>query len=102
MTIHPVFAIRSVNPKHPDLATVTWMRWFPPDPECPEDDCPPATHFAAYVRAGRGFSLIVGIGESEDEARSAGLATVAATQARQDGVKARLDKAEASFAARGL
>jgi hypothetical protein len=93
ITIRPVYECRFLQG---DILP-HWLRHDPEDPESP-----PATRYAAYVRAGRGFSLIVGIGATEDEARSAGLATVAATQARQDGVKARLDKAEASFAARGL
>jgi hypothetical protein len=88
MTIHPVFAIRSVNPKHPDLATVTWMRWFPPDPEFPDEACPPATHFAAYVRVLEGFSLIVGLGGTEDEALSRGLQTVI----KQEAAKAKIER----------
>jgi hypothetical protein len=93
ITIRPVYECRFLQG---DILP-HWLRHDPEDPESP-----PATRYAAYVRVLEGFSLIVGLGGTEDEARSAGLATVAATQARQDGVKARLDKAEASFAARGL
>jgi hypothetical protein len=64
-----IFAVYEMTP---GCANQHWLRFDEEDP-----DCPPATRFAAYVKHPNGFSLIVGTGITESDAREAGEATVA-------------------------
>jgi recombinational DNA repair protein RecT len=79
ITIRPVYECRFLQG---DILP-HWLRHDPEDPESP-----PATRYAAYVRVLEGFSLIVGLGGTEDEALSRGLQTVI----KQEAAKAKIER----------